>query len=25
MDDVRLRETAPQFMAWIDGKRGGSR
>jgi 2-polyprenyl-6-methoxyphenol hydroxylase-like FAD-dependent oxidoreductase len=25
MDDVRLRETAPKFMAWIDGKRGGSR
>jgi len=25
MDDVRLRETAPKFMAWIDEQRGGSR
>lgn len=24
MDDDRLREAAPQFMAWIDAQRGGS-
>jgi len=24
MDDTRLREQAPNFMAWIDEKRGGS-
>lgn len=25
MDDARLREMAPKFMAWIEGKREGSR
>ncbi len=24
MDDARLRESAPKFMAWIDGQRGGT-
>ena len=23
MDEARLREQAPKFMAWIDGQRGG--
>jgi 2-polyprenyl-6-methoxyphenol hydroxylase-like FAD-dependent oxidoreductase len=25
MDDARLREIAPKFMAWIEGQRGGQR